>query len=298
MVRKIALPISQLDGTQETIVAIQLSPSSPNSLWVASSSGRLWQIDWTSGSGTGSAFQLKCDYLSDITVEAITIQGKVQDLVLTSVLAESAWHLWLCDIQHLRLNSTRELISRERGIYNLRSLKNGQVVAASSGSDLLVGFLKTKSCASFGQISYDIFVLDSSDEITCLDLRGSDRVHLTERSQTETGDMPVIDVVVGCARGAVYLYSDLLPQLRTLGSKGKPKTRNYTLQPQKYHWHRKAVHAVKWSRDGKYSFPGTYDPCPNKLRQLRCLGWFRICLGSVATRYKENRCATSSCRDD
>jgi len=61
-------------------------------------------------------------------------------------------------------------------------------------------------------------------------------------------------VVVGCARGAIFYYNDLLPQIRLLQT--SRKARNLSLQPRKLHWHRRAVHAVKWSRDGNYIISG------------------------------------------
>jgi NET1-associated nuclear protein 1 (U3 small nucleolar RNA-associated protein 17) len=236
----------------ENIVAMCLSPTSPNLVWVASSSGRLWSIDWTTGAGNDAPIQLKCTLLTGLTVESIVIKKIARDVPFVSVLADNTvdnvWYIWACDIRDKTFKNKTNLMAHTEPIENLRSLGNGQALAASSRNDTLLGSLNSTSLAAFDQLSYEFFILDCSDEITCLDIRGTDRIHLNKKSQAETGDEIVLDIVVGCARGAIYFYNDLLPQLRWLQSNKK----KYSLQPRKYHWHRKAVHAVKWSQDGEF----------------------------------------------
>lgn len=150
----------------------------------------------------------------------------------------------------MALKKKKIIFSRGEVIENLRLIGNGQALAASSRNDIIIGSLKSTVHEEVKDLAYEVFTLDCADEITCLDLRGAERVHLNRRSQARSGDEIVLDVVVGCARGAIYFYNDLLPQLRHLQKKSGG--RNSSLQPRKYHWHRKAVHAVKWSRDGAY----------------------------------------------
>jgi NET1-associated nuclear protein 1 (U3 small nucleolar RNA-associated protein 17) len=231
----------------ENIVAMSLSPASPNIVWVASSTGRLWQVDWTTGAGYDSPIQLEVDIVTALAVEHVMIRDEFRDVPFVSLSIDKKWHIWACDIQDGNLKSKKVLITRSEIIENLRSIRNGQVLAASSRKDTLLGSLKSSSSSTFRELVYEFFILDCSDEITCLDVRGTDRIHLTKKSEKETGDEIVVDVVVGCARGAIFFYNDLLPQLRWLQANKK----KYSLQPRKYHWHRKAVHAVKWSEDGK-----------------------------------------------
>lgn len=256
LVRKIPLPIHTDMQVHEVIVSICLSRTSPNNLWVASSRGRIWSIDWTTGVGSQKAISIKyCQKLSGLAVERIKFRDGFRDILFVSLQAEEDWSILALDFQKMDLKAAKVIVTRPeaRSMRNLRSTKNGQALAASSHKDIILGILRSTKHSSLEDLTYEIVVLDCSDEITCLDIRGTERVHLSQRSQQEAGNLKVMDIAVGCARGAVFFYNDILPQLKWLEEN---KTRNFTLQPRKYHWHRKAVHAVKWSRDGNYIISG------------------------------------------
>lgn len=253
LIRKIPLLQPAPDKKAEQVVSICLSPSSPNHVWVASSVGHLWLIDWTNGNGSETAFKLKCHLLMSMTVERMQFAKVSRDVPFTSILKGEQWQLVACDLRESKLHGYKTLMPLALPILNLRSAQDGFALVASSEDNILFGTLKTRAVNSISNLNYEFFTLDCSDEIMCLDVRATGRVHLNRKSQVEAGDEPVLDVVVGCARGPVLLYNDLLPQLRRLHS---PKGHRSSLQPRKYHWHRKAVHAVKWSRDGHYILSG------------------------------------------
>ncbi|KAK8103852.1 uncharacterized protein PG998_010885 [Apiospora kogelbergensis] len=253
LVRKIPIKVTTKSNEDESIVAMRLSRTSPNMIWVASSAGRVWKIDWTTGSGSGACLKLECDLLVDLEVDITQVGSNAQDVLLASIATEDKWQLLACDVQNLQLKGTKLVVDRTAPIQNLRFSWDGQVLAASSGKDIIIGTLNSPSGSPFSDVWYEVFIMDCSDDITCLDLRVAQRVHLTKQSQIEMGDQLVLDVVVGCARGGIFYYNDILPQLRLLH-----KATNITksLQPRRLHWHRKAVHAVKWSRDGNYIISG------------------------------------------
>lgn len=264
---------------------MRLSRTSPNMVWVASSAGRIWKIDWTTGSGSGACLKLECDLLSDLEVDVTQVGSDAQDVLLVSVSMEDKWQILACDVQGLQLQATKTVVDRAAPIQNLRFLWDGQVLAASSGKDIIIGTLNSSPGSPFSEHWYEVFIMDCSDDITCLDLRVAQRVHLTKQSQIETGDQLVLDVVVGCARGGIFYYNDILPQLRLLH-----KSANITksLQPRRLHWHRKAVHAVKWSRDGEFLIVSVASASLTEfLRQLHHFWWFRIGSYSVAARYEQ-----------
>ncbi|KAL7620248.1 NET1-associated nuclear protein 1 [Parahypoxylon ruwenzoriense] len=253
LVRKISLSRLAREDSREQIVAICPSPSSPNNVWVASSAGHLWSIDWTNGSGSKTALRLKGGFLCDLTVERMQIGRDFRDVPLASIKKKETWQLVACDIQGGKLEGSKVLLTWATPFQNLRSVRNGYALAASTERTVLLGALRTREVDSIQGLDYEFFTFDCSDDIICLDVRATDRVHLNRKSQVETGDELVVDIVVGCARGAVFFYNDLLPQLHRLHSS---KAHRSSLQPRKYHWHRRAVHAVKWSRDGHYIISG------------------------------------------
>ncbi len=249
LLRSVKLPIPLGTGHAEHIISACLSPSNADLVWVASSLGRVWLIDWTTGEGPSSHVRVKCELLSGMTVESMKIGGESRDVPFICTNKGRDWSIVACDIQDVVLKSSKALLSQRSPIHNIQAVGDGRTLVASAERNVLLGSLRSSNVTSFSDIDYEFFSFDCSDDITCLDVRTAERVHLNRASQRKEGDEPVVDVAVGCARGAVFSYNDLLPQLRALQI---PKTRDYSLQPRKYHWHRKAVHALKWSRDGEH----------------------------------------------
>ncbi|KAI0009428.1 sporulation protein [Xylariaceae sp. FL0662B] len=253
LIRKIQLPLLAEKSSLAQVVSIVLSPTSPNLVWVASSTGHLWLIDWTKGDGFRLSLRLSCDLVHDMSVESMKIGRESRDVPLLSIKRDENWHIVACDIEKSKLKRSKDILTQTMIIRNLRSIQNGYALTASAEHNVILGTLRTPAIASFHDLDYEFFTLDCADDITCLDIRATERIHLNRKSQVEAGDEPVVEIAVGCARGAVFFYNDLLPQLRWLHGS---KSRKYSLQPRKYHWHRRAVHAVKWSRDGNYIISG------------------------------------------
>ncbi|KAI0549580.1 WD40-repeat-containing domain protein [Xylaria curta] len=253
LLRKIQLPLARIDGRRDQIAAVCPSATSPNLLWVASHGGSIWLIDWTTGTGSEAHITLECDRLHDMFVDSVAIDNDARDVLYVSAKKEQTWHIIAHDVRDFELVGSKTIFSYTSTIGDLRVARLGYTFAAYAERTIILGYRKQEAALSFEDLAYEVMTLDASDEITCLDLQVTNRVHLNRKSQREASDAPVIDLVIGCARGAVFIYNDLLPQIRRLNT---PKARHHALQPRKYHWHRKAVHAVKWSRDGNYVMSG------------------------------------------
>ncbi|KAI3322715.1 WD40 repeat-like protein [Xylariaceae sp. AK1471] len=253
LLRKIQLSLARIDGRRDQIAAVCPSTTSPNLLWVASYGGSIWVIDWITGTGSEVHITLDCDRLHDMFVDSVKIGSDFQDVLYVSARKDQIWHVTAYEIRDLVLLQSRLIFSHTSAIENLRVGHFGHTFAAYAERNIILGTRKNDIPSAFEDLGYDVITLDASDEITCLDIQVTARVHLNRRSQREASDVPVIDLVIGCARGAVFAYNDLLPQIRLLNNS---KTRHHALQPRKYHWHRKSVHAVKWSRDGNYIVSG------------------------------------------
>ncbi|TGJ87533.1 hypothetical protein E0Z10_g1185 [Xylaria hypoxylon] len=253
LLRKIQLSFSRIDGRRDQIAAVCPSATSPNLLWVASYGGSIWLIDWTTGAGSEEHITLDCDRLHDMFVDSAKIGSDFKDILYVSARKEEAWHIIAYDVRDFELVGSKTLFSYTSAIENLRVAHLGHTFAAYAERNVILGSRKHETASTLEDLAYEVVTLDASDEITCLDIQVTSRAHLNRKSQREASDAPVIDLVIGCARGAVFAYSDLLPQIRLLNN---PKKRHHALQPRKYHWHRKAVHAVKWSRDGNYILSG------------------------------------------
>ncbi|KAF2964080.1 hypothetical protein GQX73_g9497 [Xylaria multiplex] len=234
LLRKIQLSFSRIDGRRDQIAAVCPSATSPNLLWVASYGGSIWLIDWTTGAGSEAHVSLDCDRLHDMSIDSVKIGNDLKDIMYISARKEETWHIIAYEVRDLELVGSKTLFSYKSAIENLRVAHLGHTFAAYAERNVILGARKHEMASTLEELAYEVVTLDASDEIT-------------------SSDAPIINLVIGCARGAVFAYSDLLPQIRLLDN---PKRRHHTLQPRKYHWHRKAVHAVKWSRDGNYILSG------------------------------------------
>ncbi|KAI1364384.1 hypothetical protein F5Y08DRAFT_214799 [Xylaria arbuscula] len=253
LLRKIELACPRIDGRQDQIAAICPSATAPKHVWVASYSGLVWLINWETGSGSEKNFSVGCDRLYDMHVDSVQFDNGSRDVLYISAKKGAAWCILACDIQKHKILASTPIFSFTAPIENLRVAHSGYIFAAYADRTIIIGSRTHQTIQALDSLSYEVVTFDASDDITSLDIRVSNRVHLNRKSQREASDTPVIDLAVGCARGAVFAYSDLLPEIRLLNS---PKARHHALQPRKYHWHRKAIHSVKWSRDGNYILSG------------------------------------------
>lgn len=124
----------------------------------------------------------------------------------------------------------------------VRSANDASVIVIAAKDTVHVGSLKPKGKDSktLADREYQFFSFAIGDLITSIDIRCL--------SQSKKHQSPV-DLAVGCARGAIFLYHDVVARSPVTASATPRK--GGSLQPRKHHWHRRAVHSVKWSHDGK-----------------------------------------------
>ena len=248
LVRRIALPLTRTDDLDEPsathIVSSALSKSNPDYLWVACSDGRIWHINWTSGEGANTPSTIDTKKLLDMAVDAIEVAGKVDDVLFTlNRLTKSSAQIIAYNSKMLATKTGKLLHTYDESPQSLRPVAGGRAIVAAAKEVLHVGILKTKKLTSWEELAYRFVSFDVPDIISTLDIRPT--IRMTKKGAVELQD---IDVAVGGARGAIYVYSNLLAHLPTEAS-GPSKVG--LIQPRKHHWHRRAVHSVKWSGDGK-----------------------------------------------
>ncbi|KAI1821278.1 WD40 repeat-like protein [Xylaria intraflava] len=253
LLRKIQLSFSEINGRPDQIAAVCSSVVSPNLLWVASCGGFIWLVDWTTGAGSEAHMALRCDRLHDLVVDSVKIGNNYRDVIYVSARKKQVWQITAHDVRDREILGSKTIFSHDAPIENLRVAQSGHAFVAYAERNIILGSRKQDAGSTFEHLDYEVITFDASDEITCLDVQVTSRVHLNRKSQREANDVPVVNLVIGCARGAIFAYNDLLPQLHFSST---PNTHQHSPQPRKYHWHRKAVHAVKWSRDGNYILSG------------------------------------------
>jgi NET1-associated nuclear protein 1 (U3 small nucleolar RNA-associated protein 17) len=251
----LAESVSHKESNQSaTIVATRLSKRMRDHIWVACSNGRIVLINWSqplenpvefkTSSGTASAMALVLLGSGQTAEEAVVVAESKNRLLLRAYFFSPKSDL-----------KTRNLLDIEKhehgpGLKLLESNQDGSVLVGSLDERLVIGSAVNDAPDSFEKLKYEFFSFDTPDLITALDFRvGSRSKSPSSAKKDETPESKVqLDVVVGGARGAMYRYHDALSRVKATGNSHLAAA---PLQALKSHWHRKAVHAVKWSRDGK-----------------------------------------------
>ncbi|KAI5467300.1 WD40-repeat-containing domain protein [Mariannaea sp. PMI_226] len=258
LVRRIPITVVETSiehaTTPSTIVATRLSKQNSNFVWVACSDGRVFHVDWTS-TKIPESFQTRSQTAKALVVLSVQISGKPQEILLVAESDKSnRVEVVAYEGKTEPAPSPKAIMAIKKpgdGLQLLESSQDGQVLVGAINDRLFMGVLVSKQVDTFEGLEYEIYSFDTPDLITSLDVRVSPRPATGKKPQSDS--FPVVDIIVGGARGSIYLYHDVLS--RSQGA-GKPGSDKDMIQAQKYHWHRKAVHALKWSRDGNYMISG------------------------------------------
>ncbi|KAH8734906.1 WD40-repeat-containing domain protein [Ilyonectria robusta] len=259
LVRRIPITVvessAQKASASATIVATRLSKQNPHFIWVACSDGRVFHVDWTS-SKTPESFKTQSGTAKALVVLTTKISKKTEEVLL---IAESDKSNRIEVVAYEgKVQSTAEpkvvmaMKKPGNGLQLLELSEDGQVLVGAINDRLFMGVPSQEQPDALAALEYEFYSFDIPDLITALDVRVYTRP-ATSSKKARSEPAPVVDVIVGGARGSIYLYHDVLARSIALGKPGSDKE---MIQAQKYHWHRKAVHALKWSRDGHYMISG------------------------------------------
>ena len=258
LVRRI--PISTLDtsapkgSTPANIVATRLSTQNPDFVWVACSDGQIYHVEWTHGAEISPAFQTDSGTAKAMVVVPAQGQKTEGELILvmesdkSNRMEVNAYQGFTSSRPKVRFSSVLVLKKPGSGLQLLEASADGQVLVGAFHDRLFLGVASHSGATELDKPQYDFYSFDAPDLITTLDLRIYKRSASTAGSRkTQVGSDTVVDIIAGGARGGIYVYHDALTRVQALG---KPQAGKDGIQVQKFHWHRKAVHSVKWSRDG------------------------------------------------
>ncbi|CAH0056651.1 unnamed protein product [Clonostachys solani] len=248
LIRRIS--ISTLESQSEnptsppTITATRLSLLNPDFVWVGCSDGRIFFVNWTQASRPKQKFQTKSATAKALATVLIGPSKKVREAVL---IVESDKQNRLDITAYLGPEESKHILNLKKngfGLQLLESYENGKILVGAINDRLFIGTISSGQIETLAQLSFEFFSFDTPDLITCLD---------TKITSQKSGSESRVNILVGGARGAIHLYHDALSRLQAIT---KSKSEKDTIQAQKYHWHRKAVHSVKWSHDGNYMISG------------------------------------------
>lgn len=190
-----------------------------------------------------------------MTVASMESAGRRRDVVFTTELRKdnNGWRITANELAPPNgpiATVARTIYTSTQRINFLKTANEGSVIIAASESRILLGSLRSTEYDTINKIRYEFRVFESTDLVSSLDLRVSDRKTLGEqKSKKSAKKIPVVDVVVGDVKGSIFVHNDLLANLIQSQAGNAP---GMSLMPRKLHWHRQAVYSVKWSLDGMH----------------------------------------------
>ncbi|KAI9764862.1 MAG: hypothetical protein M1840_008008 [Geoglossum simile] len=258
-----SLPLETSSGKKAVVTGFSMSPTYPNHIYVSTSRGRLEIWDWVEGTKL-QRWEFESEINALATISASLAEGK-SDIIYMIEKKYEKWRIKLFELvkgaePSKTGNQTKVLYECEHQISSLKVLHEGRVVVAISGKCLVVGTAKGEATGG----SYVWMEFTSPDWLTCLDARESSKEvsAKAKKEKTKTSvalkSSPAIDVVVGDIKGVIFIHSDLLNRLIPDNEADKSTRLEHLVRgvSRRRHWHREAVHSVKWSLDGNYILSG------------------------------------------
>jgi NET1-associated nuclear protein 1 (U3 small nucleolar RNA-associated protein 17) len=265
LVRRVPVQLEIIDsGSLDAarIIDTKISPSSPNFVWVACSNGQILKIDWTaSGATPQQQFRTESETAVSMAVAPLELNSGTRDIIYVSEKTRKRAEIFIYDPQAKAQGQRKTVFYSKSADQEVRYL---QVVVNKNKSHFLFGavhdslviaIVESENVPDIEQLKCEAFTFDTSDIITCLDVQGIDRGHPTTDSKSGKApgrlqNMKIINAIVGGARGGIYMYNDIVAKLRGNSGSSSSKSKKENIQARKFHWHRRAVYALKWARDG------------------------------------------------
>ncbi|KAF2488067.1 hypothetical protein BDY17DRAFT_23390 [Neohortaea acidophila] len=140
--------------------------------------------------------------------------------------------------RHAVFLGNEKLFETKAALTSILVVGNSDYLVCSGPSVLIIG---SRLGRAAGEITW--IEMPLSFTCTCLDARLSTLPNATTKS---SGNIPVLSLAMGLEDGQIMVYSDVTSLFK---SQALPT-------PRILHWHRRAVSAIRYSRDGNYIISG------------------------------------------
>ena len=255
LTRSIKLKINTAVRPNAHIVTYCLSPTNSNLIWVACSDGTIYGIDWTTGAGADQSWSISSTGCIHMTVASMESGKRRRDVVFTTEMRkDGGWRITANELAQPKdpfETAARTIYTSNQRISFLKTANEGSVIVAASEKRVLIANLRSTEYNTIDKIRYEFRIFESPDLVSSLDLKVHARPNAESLGKSALRRLPVVDVVVGDARGSIFVHDDLLGNLARSQEEKHPP--GISLIPRKLHWHRKEVCTVKWSLDGMCS---------------------------------------------
>ncbi|PKY00668.1 WD domain protein [Aspergillus campestris IBT 28561] len=237
----------------QTIVGCRISPGKGDYLYIFTSTGAVNKWDWQSGRQV-SHWETNRKTLS---IEVFFDQNEDDTQFQLLCLCERNDGKRAITAVDLRDGKSQEKLIFETSIRisHIRCAGQSRAIIAYHDNHLLLGTMDLDE-ASPTTSQYTWRELTLPVKITSMDIRSK-----VSSSQPKAGTSnrsrhwETLDLALGEANGSILVYHDVLNSLNKEGALEGGKG----MAPRKLHWHREAVCATRWSKDGNYILSGGHE---------------------------------------
>lgn len=287
-------------GGKGVLTSYALSSCKANLVYVADSDGLITLWDWVNGTKIGR-WEIGAPVRN---MAVVTKPDSDEDLVY----CHEGDSTQIVNVHALRTKSQaaktelKQVLKASSTVRGIQVLLQGKYVVLSTKNSILVGKRVKPTQTAVQDFEYIWREFTFSKRVTSFSVYHRVRETSGKSKKAPQDQRDVLDIAVGEGSGVVYLFEDILATFAAMESTSKSQKNNTdhaeSLRPKRYHWHRDAVGAVKWSLDGEHVVPCFHGPTLILYRQLHHLRWWRDCTDYVATGYgKVTASSSSDCSD-
>lgn len=236
----------------ERVTTFALCPSKTNHIFLSTNTGSIEKWDWIEG------IRLEYWHISTPIYHLATSidrsNGTSNDLVYTvDRKGEGQWMLTVHRLlggDEASKTDLGTLIRIPEALTSVKILENGRIIVMTSGSRIIIGSTDKPDLIPLKDIAYVWREVKCPEWISTVDVRIRPYDTVSTKAKGTNLELDgALDVAVGTLRGKIIVYDDLLKNL--IRQEGNIKSeKNRGISSQRMHWHRTAVLALKWSKDG------------------------------------------------
>lgn len=218
------------------VAGLYLVPSHPQYLFISTVSGSVIQWDWVEDREVVNREQFgKVSLYQIVALSGPDEQGqRMACFALKTrgtqnyIVVNMDWATRKDSVEHI-------VLEHKSPISHFKVVHSGRIIIACGRQQLIIGMSRrdSKEQGIYNDYEWREYRLPVK-QISCLDV--------CERNVGTLEDAS-FDIAIGDASGAILVYTDVLGSVNLENTSGLPLL-------QRLHWHREAVAAVSWSRDG------------------------------------------------
>lgn len=265
----------------EKLAALKLSPKGTDRLYTSTIYGSITRWDWQSGT---EAQVCKKPY-AVIAIDPQIPDGSHGDVdVFLFALCQKGKGLReisvVLDSDGRSKGKTLVVLETSTPLSGMKVVAGGKIIVAWAGDRLLVGLTPSQlTPGSFTSAKYVWREVKLPVCATSVDIRFTAAASKPKKNPVRAEGTGNLDIALGESGGSILIYYDILNRLL----QREDSEMEDSLVSNRLHWHRKAVKAIKWSKDGKHLSSDFQSVANPFARELRHIWRFGNSTGALAT---------------